>query len=95
MTAPRAALSEAASGWEEAFRRDLHGARDRIVLEGFVGLSGRYQRVSIDPELIEGVPPDAIDVVLEYAPEITSDGREVARLRGRPVQPERPAEVSL
>lgn len=91
----RATLSEAASGWEEAFRRDLHGARDRIVLEGFVGLSGRYQRVSIDPELIEGVPPDAIDVVLEYAPEITSDGREVARLRGRPVQPERPAEVSL
>ncbi len=91
----RATLSEAASGWEEAFRRDLHGARDRIVLEGFVGLSGRYQRVSIDPELIEGVTPDAIDVVLEYAPEITSDGREVARLRGRPVQPERPAELSL
>ncbi|MGB0331890.1 MAG: tRNA (N(6)-L-threonylcarbamoyladenosine(37)-C(2))-methylthiotransferase MtaB [Planctomycetota bacterium] len=81
----RAALSEAASTWEEAFRRDLHGARDRIVLEGFVGLSGRYQRVSIDPDLIEGVPPDAIDVVLQCAPETSSDGREVSRLRGRPV----------
>lgn len=91
----RAALSEAASGWEEAFRRELHGALDRIVLEGFVGLSGRYQRVSIDPDLIDGVPPDAIDVVLECAVETTSDGAEASRLRGRPVRLQRPMEVSL
>ena len=85
--ARRAALSEAASGWEETFRRDLHGARDRVVLEGFVGLSGRYQRVSIDPERIQGVPPDAMDVTLEYAVETAADGREVGRLRGRPLDP--------
>lgn len=81
----RAALSEAASGWEEDFRRELNGARDRVVLEGFVGLSGRYQRVAIHPEDLPGPPPDAIDVILQGILEKTADGREVTRLRGRPV----------
>ncbi|MEO0660131.1 MAG: tRNA (N(6)-L-threonylcarbamoyladenosine(37)-C(2))-methylthiotransferase MtaB [Planctomycetota bacterium] len=63
--ARRAALSEAAAGWERAFRLGLDGARDRIVLDGFAGLSGRYQRVTVDPGAIDGPPPAALDVVLE------------------------------
>ena len=81
----RAALSEAASGWEDRFRRDLDGARDRVVLEGFVGLSGRYQRVSIDPDDLPGALPDAVDVVLECEVQRAEDGRETSRLRGRPL----------
>ena len=83
----RAALSEAASGWEDRFRRDLDGARDRVVLEGFVGLSGRYQRVSIDPADLDGVPPDALEVELACEVRVDEDGRETSRLRGRPLAP--------
>jgi len=79
--ARRAALSEAASGWERAFRRSLDGAEDRVVLDGFVGLSGRYQRVSVDADAIEGPPPAAIDVRLRPVEE--GDGR--VSLRGTPL----------
>lgn len=86
--ARRAALSEAAAGWEQDFRRSLEGARDRVVLEGFAGLSGRYQRVSIAPEDIEGVVPAAIDVELHAEVEKGPDGAESVRLRGVPVREE-------
>ncbi|MCP3916426.1 MAG: MiaB/RimO family radical SAM methylthiotransferase [bacterium] len=61
----RARISEAAAELGEAFRRSLDGARETVVLEGFSGLSGRYQRVSIPPERLHGPPPKAIEVVLE------------------------------
>ena len=86
--ARRAALSEAAAGWERDFRRSLEGARDRVVLEGFAGLSGRYQRVSVAPEDIEGVVPAAIDVTLQAEVENGPDGAESVRLRGIPVREE-------
>lgn len=79
--ARRAALSEAASGWERAFRRSLDGATDRVVLDGFAGLSGRYQRVSVDPDAIEGPPPAALDVRLRASEE--GEGR--VSLRGAPL----------
>lgn len=78
--ARRAALSEAAGEWEQAFRRSLEGARDRVTLEGFTGLSGRYQRVAIDPADIEGPPPAALDVTLCTR----SDGTGTS-LRGVPI----------
>lgn len=78
--ARRAALSEAASSWENAYRGRLDGALDRVVLEGFSGLSGRYQRVSVEPEHIEGVVPAAIDVRLKAV--ATADG--TVKLRGIP-----------
>lgn len=81
--ARRAALSEAASSWENAFRSRLDGALDRVVLEGFSGLSGRYQRVSVEPEDIEGVLPAAIDVRLKAIE--TADG--TVKLRGLPCAP--------
>lgn len=85
--ARRAALSEAAAGWEQAFRRSLHGARDRVVLEGFAGLSGRYQRVTVDPARIEGVLPAALDVELVSRSETGPDGAARVRLEGRPLAP--------
>ena len=78
--ARRAALSESASNWERAFRRSLDGALDRVVLEGFSGLSGRYQRVSVDPADVEGVPPAAIDVQLRAVE--SEDG--AVKLQGTP-----------
>ena len=86
--ARRAALSEAAAGWEQRFRRCLDGARDRVVLEGFAGLSGRYQRVHVDPEDIEGVVPAAIDVTLRAEVEERPDGAASVRLRGVPAREE-------
>lgn len=64
----RAALSEVASEVGEAFAKSLVGRRDTVVLEGFVGLSGRYQRVRVDPEQIEGLPK-AVDVELAADPD--------------------------
>jgi threonylcarbamoyladenosine tRNA methylthiotransferase MtaB len=61
----RARLSEVASELSEEYRRSLVGAHERVILEGFGGLSGRYQRVRIEPDWIDGVPPPALDVTLE------------------------------
>ena len=63
----RARLSEAASEVATSFRNSLVGARETVVLEGFGGLSGRYQRVKIRPEEIDGVPPAILDVELSLA----------------------------
>lgn len=86
--ARRADLSEAASQWEERYRQSLDGVRDRVVLEGFAGLSGRYQRVAVAPEDIDGVVPAALDVVLRAETERRPDGTESTRLRGLPLAPE-------
>ncbi len=78
----RARLSELASELGERYRRSLAGVREMIVLEGFAGLSGRYQRVRLDPEEIDGPPPPSIDVVLEARAKADGSGTE---LFGRPV----------
>ena len=57
----RAALSEAASEIGASFRRSLDGARETVVIEGTVGLSGRYQRVVV-PMGEDLFPGDLIDV---------------------------------
>jgi len=63
----RAELSEQAHEWGERYRRSLIGARETVVLEGFAGLSGRYQRVRVRPEDLAGPLPRAIEVVLDDA----------------------------
>ncbi|MCA8980731.1 MAG: MiaB/RimO family radical SAM methylthiotransferase [Planctomycetes bacterium] len=60
----RAALSELASELQVEYRRSLDGAEDSIVLEGAVGLSGRYQRVRVPLEELEGPLPPRVDVRL-------------------------------
>lgn len=79
----RARLGELASEVAEDFRASLDGARETVVLEGFSGLSGRYQRVRVDPADIEGVPPAAIDVRLEVVPKAGDEGG--TELLGRPL----------
>ena len=53
-----------ASAHERQSCSGLGGARERVVLEGFAGLCGRYQRVRIDPAELDGLPA-AVDVTLE------------------------------
>jgi len=77
----RAALSELAAELSASYRRSLVGAEDSIVLEGSVGLSGRYQRVRVPLEEIDGPLPPRIDVRLELA--TGPEGEE--RLVGRPL----------
>lgn len=74
----RARLSELADELGDAFRGSLDGARETVVLEGFSGLSGRYQRVPVDPDELIGLPK-AVEVDLEV--ERDEEGR--SRLRGR------------
>jgi tRNA A37 methylthiotransferase MiaB len=61
----RARLSELAHEQGSAYRGSLHGVHDRVVLEGFAGLSGRYQRVRVPAEEIDGPLPPAVEVELE------------------------------
>lgn len=66
----RARLSEVGHELSEAFLAGLDGARDTVVLEGSVGLSGRYQRVKVDLDEWTsapgvGVPPPVVRVQLE------------------------------
>lgn len=53
----RAALAEVAAACAERYRRTLDGAEDTLVLEGSVGLSGRYQRVSVEPADLAALGP--------------------------------------
>ncbi len=76
----RARLSELGATLGERFRASLEGARDTLVLEGAVGLSGRYQRVRVALEDFDGVPPDVVDVRLESRTK--ADGE--VELIGRP-----------
>ena len=79
----RVRLSELAAELGDAWRRGLAGARDAVVLEGWSGLSGRYQQVRVDPASWPdaGLPPAVLPV--ELAVEEDADGG--ARLVGRPL----------
>ena len=76
----RAALSEVAAELGAEFRRSLDGARETVVLEGTVGLSGRYQRVVV-PMGDDLFPGDLTTVRLEA--EVTEEGE--VRLHGTPL----------
>ena len=83
----RARLSELAGALGEDFRRSLDGARETVVLEGFTGLSGRYQRVRVRPEDLSGPIPAALDVELEAVLRPGEDGGEGrTELMGRPLE---------
>ena len=59
----RAALSELAGELSRKFKRSLEGVRETLVLEGSVGLAGRYQRVRVAPEAFgEGLHDCRIEV---------------------------------
>lgn len=85
----RARLSELAHELGQAYRTSLVGARDVVVLEGAVGLSGRYQRVRVALDTFDGPPPDLVEV--ELALETAADGppgsddEDAVRLVGHPV----------
>ena len=76
----RAALSEAAAEIGSKFRRSLDGVLETVVLEGTVGLSGRYQRVVV-PMGEDLFPGDLTTVRLQA--EDTGEGD--VRLRGEPL----------
>ncbi|MHC4261967.1 MAG: tRNA (N(6)-L-threonylcarbamoyladenosine(37)-C(2))-methylthiotransferase MtaB [Planctomycetota bacterium] len=77
----RARLSEFAGELGRRFQESLEGALDTVVLEGAVGLSGRYQRVRVDLDDFDGLPPEVVDVRLERR--VRDDGETV--LIGRPL----------
>lgn len=79
----RARLSELAHELSLAYRRALDGARERVVLEGLAGLCGRYQRVRVPAEELDGLPA-AVDVSLEAR--AGADGGDV-ELVGHPLAP--------
>ncbi|MDF1729443.1 MAG: radical SAM protein, partial [Sulfitobacter sp.] len=58
----RMRLSEWASQSSEMYARSLEGVEETVIMEGFSGLSGRYQRIQVDPSLIEGPPPPCLRV---------------------------------
>jgi threonylcarbamoyladenosine tRNA methylthiotransferase MtaB len=78
----RATLSETASELGAAFRNSLDGATDTVVLEGSVGLSGRYQRVLV-PMGEDLFPGDLTAVRLSAE----SDSEGGVRLHGNPLTP--------
>jgi len=78
----RMRLGELSAELGEAFRAGLDGSRDRVVPEGSVGLSGRYQRVRFDLEDWPATPPPLVEVRLELEPGV-DDGP--ARLVGQPL----------
>jgi succinylarginine dihydrolase len=55
-------LSEWASRASARYARGLEGVDETVVMEGFAGLSGRYQRIQVDPSLIDGPPPACLRV---------------------------------
>ena len=81
----RARLSELGSETAATYRASLDGSRDTILFEGgFTGLSGRYQRVRVDPGSFDGVPAGLLEVELGLE-RCGADDEDGARLIGRPV----------
>ena len=75
----RARLGELACELGARYRAELDGSRDSVLLEGgFTGLSGRYQRVRIDPAELAGLPEGLFEVELE------ADGAAAATTPNRP-----------
>jgi threonylcarbamoyladenosine tRNA methylthiotransferase MtaB len=72
----RAAPSELAGEVAHRYLVTLDGAAERVVLEGFAGLSGRYQRVRVAPQDLEGLPA-AVDVTLEVREVAGDEGRKL------------------
>lgn len=85
----RARLGELSAELSERYRRSLVGAQETVALEGFQGLSGRYQRVHLDPSDLEGVPDGLVDVRLEgeFEPPGVPGTPPRFTLRGLPMQP--------
>ncbi len=79
----RARLSEVAGSVGDSYRRSLEGVIECVVPEGFGGLSGRYNRVRLDPADWPGVLPDLCHVRLELEP-LADDPGSVGLL-GRPL----------
>ena len=78
----RARLSELGSETAAGYRASLDGSRDTILFEGgFTGLSGRYQRVRVAPEQLDGVPEGLLEVELG----LERDDDDGTRLIGRPL----------
>ncbi|MHC4375064.1 MAG: tRNA (N(6)-L-threonylcarbamoyladenosine(37)-C(2))-methylthiotransferase MtaB [Planctomycetota bacterium] len=80
----RAQLSEVGHELSQAFLESLDGAVDTVVLEGAVGLSGRYQRVKVDldewtAEPGVGVPPPVVRVRLERRPGADGESALIGR----------------
>lgn len=61
----RMRLSEWAAEAAQAFQRSLDGVQEQVVLEGFSGLSGRYQRISLRPDDWPGALPAVANVRVE------------------------------
>ncbi len=68
----RARLSELAAELKNEYMLSMHGMDERVVLEGWSGLCGRYQRVRVIPEQYSGPPPAVAHVTL--AAEKDADG---------------------
>jgi len=79
--ARRGRLVELARELGRAYRRSLVGARETLVHEGEVGLSGRYQRVRVPGGLPAGPSAPLVDVSIEAAP-----GEGDGELLGRPIE---------
>ena len=80
----RARLAELGSETATSYRASLDGSRDTILFEGgFTGLSGRYQRIRVPPESLDGVPEGLLEVELSL--ELDAEGQ--SSLRGRPTAP--------
>ncbi|MEZ5974864.1 MAG: MiaB/RimO family radical SAM methylthiotransferase [Planctomycetota bacterium] len=75
----RMRLSEWAAQGAQDYLRSLEGLEEWVVLEGFAGLAGRYQRVQIDPAWIEGPPPAALRVRLQVREQEVRRGGEIQR----------------
>jgi len=81
----RAQLAERVGAWGDDYRLSLDGIAERVVLEGFSGLCGRYERVRIEPHLLpDGPLRDSLEVTLNARRE---ENGSVA-LFGLPSRPE-------
>jgi threonylcarbamoyladenosine tRNA methylthiotransferase MtaB len=81
----RARLGDLAHELEREFRLALHGRTDTLVVEGGAGLSGRYQRVAVDPADERVQTADLLDVVLQARE--GSDGAVVLEARAAEAMP--------
>ncbi len=69
----RMRLAEWAGRSADQYAESLDGVEETVVMEGFSGLSGRYQRVHVKPALIEGPPPPCLQVRLAVERQETAD----------------------
>ena len=71
----RARLAELGSEMAASYRASLDGSRDTVLFEGgFTGLSGRYQRVRVSPDLLDGIPEGLLEVELSLGRGTSGEG---------------------